>query len=229
MITAHTRHPQSRTGAADGARIRVLVVDDHPAVRHGVVSLIEQQPDMTVTATAASADEARAADGSADVAVLDYHLGARDGLWLTRRLKQRTRPPRVLIYSAFADHVLAAAATIAGADGLLGKAALAEELPIAIRRVASGRPSLPAVATPVADALGSRLAPCDQPIFAMLLHGVDSAEIAAALTISEGELEARRAAIVQSLSPRQEMAGRTPTAGPLDYERPRRRRGYAVA
>ena len=157
MTTTHSHPTGSTARAADGGRIRVLVVDDHPAVRHGVMKLIEQQPDMVVTASAASVDDALAAGATADVALLDYHLGARDGLWLTRRLKGLDQPPRVLIYSAFADQTLAVAATIAGADGLLGKGTLAEELPIVIRRLAGGRPRLPAVKAPVADELRSRL------------------------------------------------------------------------
>ncbi|HEX5193695.1 MAG TPA: response regulator transcription factor [Solirubrobacteraceae bacterium] len=229
MTTALSHPTRSSTAAAGGGRIRVLVVDDHPAVRHGVAGLIEQQPDMTVIAIASNADDAPALDGSVDVAVLDYHLGARDGLWLTRRLKQLARPPRVLIYSAFADHTLAAAARIAGADGLLGKCALAEELPIVIRRLAAGRLNLPAVAAPVARALRSRLAARDQALFGMLLHGVDPAEVAATLAISDAELELRRAAILSTLSPPEETGRQAPPTGPLDYERPRRRRGCAAA
>ena len=229
MITANPHPTESTTDPGAGRRdqIRVLVVDDHPAVRHGVVRLIEQQPDMVVCATAGNADDALGG-AAADVAVLDYHLGVRDGLWLTRRLKGLARPPRVLIYSAFADHTLAAAATIAGADGLLGKGTLAEELPLAIRRLAAGRLSLPAVAAPIADALRSRLQSRDQAIFGMLLHGIDPAEVRAALGISSAELETRRTAILNSLSPQRGPAGQATTSLPLDYERPQRRRGYPV-
>lgn len=228
-MTATQSHPTRSTGAtADGGRIRVLVVDDHPAVRHGVMKLIEQQPDMVVTASAASVDDALAAGATADVALLDYHLGAHDGLWLTRRLKGLDQPPRVLIYSAFADQTLAVAATVAGADGLLGKGTLAEELSIVIRRLAGGRPSLPAVKAPVVDELRSRLQSHDQAIFGMLLHGIAPAEIADALAITPGELEARRGTILRSLSPR-EIAGPAGASAPLDYDLPQRRHRYAPA
>jgi DNA-binding NarL/FixJ family response regulator len=228
MTSTHSHVTESTAGAADGRRIRVLVVDDHPAVRHGVVRLIEQQPDMVVTASVASVDDALAAGATADVAVLDYDLGARDGLWLTRRLKGLDQPPRVLIYSAFADQTLAVGATVAGADGLLGKGTLAEELSIAIRRLGGGRLSLPAVKAPVADALRSRLQSRDQAIFGMLLHGIAPAEIADALAITPVELEARRATILRSLSPR-EIAGTAGASAPLDYELPQRRHRYASA
>ena len=229
MTTTHATPTGSGSGAADGDRIRVLVVDDHPAVRHGVIKLIEQQPDMVVTVSAASVDDALAAGAIADVALLDYHLGARDGLWLTRRLKRLDQPPRVLIYSAFADQTLAVAAAIAGADGLLGKSTLAEELPIVIRRLAEGRPRLPAVKAPVAHLLRSRLDSRDQAIFGMLLHGIAPAEIADTLAITPGELEARRTTILRLLSPRLEIAGPAGASAPLDYELPRRRQRYAPA
>lgn len=229
MTTTHPQPTGSTARVADGGRIRVLIVDDHPAVRHGVMRLIEEQPDMDVIASAASADTALAVDATADVAVLDFNLGARDGLWLTGRLKRLDKPPHVLIYSAFADQTLAVAATIAGADGLLGKGTLAEELSIAIRRLAGGRQSLPAVKAPVANALRSRLQSRDQAIFGMLLHGIAPAEIADALAITPDELEARRATILRSLSPQLEIAGPARAFAPLDYELPQRRHSYTPA
>jgi DNA-binding NarL/FixJ family response regulator len=87
------------TAPPDGALrdpIRVLLVDDHPAVRVGARAVIDDQPDMRVVAEARNADEAlRAHESSVDVAVVDYHLPhGQDGLWLTAALKRRD-PPRV--------------------------------------------------------------------------------------------------------------------------------------
>jgi DNA-binding NarL/FixJ family response regulator len=229
-MTSTYSHPTGSTASAgDRGRIRVLVVDDHPAVRYGVTRLIAEQPDMAVIASAATADSALAVGETVDVAVLDYHLGARDGLWLTRRLKRLDQPPRVLIYSAFADQVLAVAVTIAGADGLLGKGTLVDELSIAIRRLAGGRQSLPAVKSPVANSLRSRLNSGEQAVFGMLLHGIAPAEIAEALAITPGELEVRRSMILRSLSPRLEIDGPAGASAPLDYELPLRRHRYAPA
>ena len=110
-----TSHREPRT------RIRVLVVDDHPAVRVGARNLIDDQPDMEVVAEARSAEEVLLqSNHQVDVAVVDYQLGAGDdGLRLTAQLKQLERPPAVLVYSAFADSALAVLALVAGADGLL--------------------------------------------------------------------------------------------------------------
>ncbi len=112
-----TRSPQDtpadvRATGPEREPIRVLLVDDHPAVRVGARALIDDQPDMCVVAEAASIDEALAKlDRPTDLAIVEYQLGeARDGLWLTAQLKRREPAPRVLIYSAFAD---GASATVA--------------------------------------------------------------------------------------------------------------------
>jgi DNA-binding NarL/FixJ family response regulator len=103
----------------------VLLVDDHPAVGHGIRQLIADQPDIVMIAEhgAASRDTSVVARW-ADVAVVDYHLGDRDGLWLTREIKQRPGAPPVLIYSAFADTSLAVALSARRAtDGPPGRKA----------------------------------------------------------------------------------------------------------
>jgi DNA-binding NarL/FixJ family response regulator len=207
--------------------IRVLLVDDHPAVRVGIRKLIDDQPDMIVVGEASSATEGMGDPRSVDVAILDYHLDGRNGLWLTRRLKELERPPRVLIYSAFADGALAVAAIVAGADGLLSKGSLGDELCATVRNLARGRQSLPAITPSIAQALRSQLAPRDQAIFGMLLHGIEPGEIATALAISRPELDARRSNMLHPLA--STIHGTRPSGGaraPLDYERSRRAPRY---
>jgi DNA-binding NarL/FixJ family response regulator len=203
----------------------VLLVDDHPAVRAGVQKLIDDQPDIAVVAEARSAEEAlRQSEFSVNLAVVDYHLGdGRDGLWLTAQLKRMEHPPRVLVYSAFADHALAVMALIAGADGLLDKRELGQELCSALRRLAQGRRHLPAIPAPLAAALRSRLAPRDQAIFGMLVHGTPPETIMQRLEITHSELAARRSTILGCLhAGRRAVCPRPEARGPLDYERPRR-------
>src|ERR1700729_1028106 len=69
-------------------RIRLLGVDDHPAVRRGLLELFEDEADFLVVATVPTADEAMsvAEHTSVDVVVTDYQLGGRNGLWLSRKL-----------------------------------------------------------------------------------------------------------------------------------------------
>ena len=182
-------------------QIRLLVVDDHPAVRLGLVQLLEDQPGFVVAAvtTTAEAAVAEAEHEEIDVAVVDYHLGGRDGLWVSRRLKQLARPPRVVIFSAFANDHLAASCAVAGVDALLNKGSLGSELCDAIRSVSRGRRLLPRVPQPMADMLRRRLDDAEQVTFGMLLAGIPRLDICRALGISEFELASREAAMLRKL------------------------------
>lgn len=224
-------HPATDLAPTQSGVISVLVVDDHPAVRLGLRALINDQPDMELAGQARSADEAlRVFRPGVDVAIVDYHLGnVRDGLWLTGRLKRLPKAPRVLIYSAFADHALAAQAIIAGADGLLGKHELGQELCRAIRRLANGQHRLPAISSPVAHVMRSRLQPQDQAIFAMLLHGIEPEEIARRLGVTDVELQRKRSLILSTFRPDRPSSAVPPARAALDYQRPKRRRsGWAA-
>jgi DNA-binding NarL/FixJ family response regulator len=173
--------------------LRVLVVDDHPAVRIGLRELFEDQPDFVVVAAVESADAAMALAEreSIDVAVVDYQLGSRNGLWLSRKLKRLPRPPRVVIYSAYCDGPLAATSVVAEADGLVSKGGVGRELCEAVRAVAHGQVRLPSVPPALATALRRRLDAEEQAIFGMLLAGIPAVEIAAMLGISSAGLESR--------------------------------------
>jgi DNA-binding NarL/FixJ family response regulator len=222
------RHRAYRRSA--GLPIHVLLVDDHPAVRRGIRLLISEQPDLLTIGEATDAFEAAGEVARwADVAVVDYHLGARDGLWLAGELRRHPRPPRVLIYSAFADHALTVAAIIAGADGLLSKSALDQELCTAIRRLAGGRQHFPAVPGSLARVLRAQVGRRDQAIFDMLLHGVPAEELCAQLGISSALLEARREAILDAIAPKAGRPGIPRAHAPLDYDRPRRRPRHRAA
>ena len=199
--------PQSRPGQPASATppyppIGVLVVDDHPAVRAGVRRLLEDQPDLRVVSAASSAITAiDAATTNIDVAVIDYHLGDRTGLWLGRRLSQGDSPARVLVYSAFSDEALAVAVVIAGVDGLLSKSAIGGELCLAVRRVAHGGRYLPVISAAVARAMSARVDPRLRPIFMMLVQDIPATRVSEALRISTEDLDAARDAILSMLTP----------------------------
>jgi DNA-binding NarL/FixJ family response regulator len=180
---------------------RVLVVDDHPAVRTGLSALLACERDLRPVGVAAGTRDALdlADELSPDVAIVDFQLGDRDGLTLCRQLRERTRPTRVVLYSAYADGPLAVAAVIAGADGVVHKSALADELCRAVRSVARGGRAIPAPSPTARAAVAARLEPDDLPILAMLLDGTDPDEIAQVLGITRGWLAARRWAMLEQL------------------------------
>jgi DNA-binding NarL/FixJ family response regulator len=181
--------------------LRLLLVDDHPAVRVGLQRLLEDEPGFEVLATCVTGESAvsRAEATEIDVAVVDYHLGGRNGLWVSRKLKRLPRPPGVIIFSAFANDHLAANCIAAGADAILSKGSLGSELCDVIRSVAHGVRVLPRVPQPMADMLRRRLEDGEQQIFGMLLAGMSRLEIARMLHISTVELEPREAAMLSKL------------------------------
>jgi DNA-binding NarL/FixJ family response regulator len=192
---------EARPGGGESAPLKVLVLDDHPAVRWGLVQLLANQHDFDVAAAVSTAEAAvsQAEDEELDVAIVDYQLGGRNGLWATRKLKALARPPRVVVFSAFASDHLAANCTVAGADALLSKGSLGDELCHAIRTVAGGRKLLPRVPAQMADVLRARLDEQERMIFGMVLAGVPDTDIGRALDLADGELATRRTAMLAKL------------------------------
>ncbi len=182
-------------------RIRLLVVDDHAAVRAGLRDLLEDEIDFEVVAAVASAEEAMmvAERERVDAAVVDYQLGGRNGLWVSRKLKRLPRPPSVLIYSAYTDGVLAAAAVVAQADGVVSKGGLGGDLCAAIRSVVGGRQVLPPLPAWIAETLRRRFDHQQQAIFGMLLAGIEPGGIAQTLDLSAAGLESRLQAMLRRL------------------------------
>lgn len=202
MIVAADPHirPTERSDPP-AARTRVLIVDDHAAVRAGLRELLDDEPDFKVVAAVDGAEAAMtvAERREIDVAVVDYQLGSRNGLWLCRKLKRLSSPPAVLIYSAYADGVLAAAAVIAEADALVNKGGLGSELCDEIRRVARGCSGPRPLPEWLRDTVRARYGPEEQAIFGMLLEGIATGEIARTLELSDAGLESRLGAMLRKL------------------------------
>jgi DNA-binding NarL/FixJ family response regulator len=186
---------------AQKTSVRCLIVDDHPAIRVGLRELLAAEPGLTVCDAVSSAEAALAvAERSAvDVAVVDYQLEGRSGLWLSRMLKGLVDPPAVLVYSAFSDYLLGAACVVAGADGMVSKAALGSELCDRIRDVMDGRTCLPVVPPVLAERLRFRLDPAEQAIFGLMSARIPVEEIGPTLGLAHGELDAMLWAMLRKL------------------------------
>ena len=116
---------------------RVVVIDPQPAVRAGLAMMLRTEPGLVPVGSAVGASDGLklVERQRPDVVVLDRHLLDGDGLGTCAR---SSHPPRVVLYTAGADPTLPVIARVAGADGLVDKAAPAEELFEAIRKVARG-------------------------------------------------------------------------------------------
>jgi DNA-binding NarL/FixJ family response regulator len=186
------------------ASIRVLVVDDHPAVRQGIEAMLGYEDGIVCVGTAASAGEAHelwsaAERPPADVVVVDRHLPDEDGLSLCLWLRTRTPAPAVVIYSAFADEALTLPAVVAGASGLVGKVADPADLCEAVRAADAGERRLPDPSPTVGAVQAARLGTEDLPILGMLRHGVPADEIAATLGLDDTALVVRRWGMLEAL------------------------------
>lgn len=128
--------------------IRVLIADDHEAVRSGVAAILGTDPGIEVVAEAENGFDALAAchRDSPDVALLDLRMPGTDGIWAAERITAETST-RVLVLTTFDSDDLIAAALAAGAHGYLLKSTGGAELLNAVRHVAAERHVLdPAIA-----------------------------------------------------------------------------------
>jgi DNA-binding NarL/FixJ family response regulator len=187
------------------AAIRVLVVDDHPAVRAGMQCMLEREPGIVVVGAVATAGEAHAMWPTlertpVDVVLVDHHLPDEDGLSLCLWLTTRAPAPAVVIAAATADEALALPAAVAGASAVWAKTEDPFGLPRILNAVVAGERSLPAVSPSVGAVQAARLPAEDLPILGMLRHGVAPAEIETTLRMADATLSSRRWAMLEVLS-----------------------------
>jgi DNA-binding NarL/FixJ family response regulator len=166
--------------------IRVVVVDDHPALRAGLRTVLDTEPGINYAGESDGSEESvwpllnRA---QPDLVLLDYHLPRGDGLQLCYRLKQQVPAPGVVIFSAYASAELSLPATLAGADAVLSKGVGARELFDAIRRVHRGERLLEPVSASTRSLAVSRIARSDGALIGMLLEGTTESDAARTLRI----------------------------------------------
>lgn len=176
--------------------VRIVVVDDHPVFRLGLVGLLGSLPGLEVVAQATSVQEAlEMVDADVDVVLMDLRLGEGSGIEATRDLVRRLPDVRVLVITMQDDDESVAAAVRAGARGYLLKAATPDEVERAIRAVANGEMILgPKVAARAMSAvLGGRAAARlpfpeltvrEREVLDLLARGFDNATISRRLVLS---------------------------------------------
>lgn len=118
-------------------RTRILIVDDHEAIRSALVTLLNEEPDLIVVAAAESAEDAldMARSHTIDLAIVDISLGGMNGLELTRQLRQEFPLLCVLILSMHDASLYSVRAMRAGALAYIAKQEASETLVPTIRRV----------------------------------------------------------------------------------------------
>jgi DNA-binding NarL/FixJ family response regulator len=119
---------------------RVLIVDDHPVFRDGLAGLLATVPDVEITGTAGTAEQALAVlqDSAPDIVLMDINLPGASGVEATRGVLAAAPATAVLVISMVDDDDSVFAALAAGARGYVLKGASAGEITAALRTVAAG-------------------------------------------------------------------------------------------
>jgi len=186
--------------------IRILVVDDHPVVREGIITMLRRQPDMEVVGEAGDGQSAidLAEQLQPDVALLDLRLPEVDGVAATAAIPRVAPDCQVVILTTYDDDELIMSALAAGARGYLLKDAPRAEIYRAIRAAARGESVLhPAVAARVLGQMRREeqdpLTEREKKVLQLLAAGASNKQIAAQLFISESTVKTHVAHIYEKL------------------------------
>jgi DNA-binding NarL/FixJ family response regulator len=190
-------------------KMRILVADDHPIVRDGLVTILSTQADFEVVGQAANGEEAvaQAAALHPDVILLDLEMPGIDGVEALRQIRQADANARAIVFTAYDTDERILAAVRAGAQGYLLKGAPRDEIFNAVRVVHGGGSLLqPVVASrllrqvsqPAAEATDA-LTPREVSVLQLMARGLQNKEIAADLVISERTVKFHVSSIMSKL------------------------------
>lgn len=185
--------------------IRVMLIDDHPVVRAGLRTILDNFADITVVAegdTGAAVEQLTDASLAVDVVVCDIQMPEVDGISATRRLREMGGPP-VLILTTYDTEADIVAAVEAGALGYLLKDSPEQALHDAVIATAAGRRTLsPEVAGLLAERVGrpqQALSGREIEILQALATGASNKALAKQMFISAATVKTHLIHIYQKL------------------------------
>ena len=191
------------------ARVRVLIAEEHPLYREGVVRAIKERPELELVGEAADGGQALELieELEPDVAVLDVKMPQLDGLQVANAVARDARPTRVLLLSAFLERQIVFQAVAAGAAGYLSKDADRLEITDAILAVHRGDTVLaPEVQAGVAAEVRSRwrldkpsLSERERQVLEMIADGMSAPEIGRRLYLSTATVKSHLQSLYEKL------------------------------
>jgi len=176
--------------------VRLLVADDHPVVRDGIVGMVSSDPEIDVIGEASDGAEAvglaRALEP--DVVLMDLRMPGMDGVSAIRELTRLGVRSRVVVLTTYASDADVLPAIEAGATGYLLKDVPRDELVRAIHAAASGHaPLAPAVASRLVDRVrtpeAGLLSPRELQVLALVADGATNREAGSRLHVSEATVK----------------------------------------
>jgi DNA-binding NarL/FixJ family response regulator len=187
--------------------IRVVVVDDHPIVRQGLIAALEDEQDLQVLGSAGSAEEGLSLVVSVrpDVLLLDLELPGLGGVEAIPRLLEASPSTAILVFTAYDTEERVLGAVRSGARGYLLKGASVAEIARAIRTAASGGSVLePRVAARLVAELrsprgGGHLTNREREVLSLIAEGRPGKQIAHALGITERTVKFHTASLLRKL------------------------------
>jgi len=210
VATRDLRKSQAATGTE---KLRVLIVDDHEALRHGVRLLIEREPGWEVCG---EASDGRKAVGLAekltpDVVILDLGMPELGGLEATRQIKRVLPATEVLIFTGYENEEVIHAVFEAGARSYILKSDVTQHLIAAIRALGRHKHYFTTKISEIVfarylegksgadNSKEERLSPREREIVQLLAEGKSNKRVGAMLNISVKTVETHRAATMRKL------------------------------
>jgi two-component system NarL family response regulator len=205
VLTAMKSSPESSTDV-----ITVVIADDHPVVREGLVAIFKSQNDIKVVAEATNGEEALELCNHhlPDVLLLDLRMPEKDGLQvITELTARRLSRPRVIVMTTYESEEDIRRALKAGAKGYLVKGTAPQQIRESVRRVAAGESLLPAnIAAKLAESMAHpELSERERQVLQYMANGRSNKEIGQILYISENTVKAH----VKSILTKLDAMGRT--------------------
>ena len=191
---------------SETAHIRVLIADDHPAMRGGLHAIIDQQPDMSVVAEAGDGAEAVNACRTArpNVILMDLQMPRMDGVEAIDLIHREDPGMPIVVLTTYSGDARVSRALAAGAMSYLLKTATGTAILGAIRSASSGRRIFAAeVAQELAQHVGmERLSERDIDVLKLVSRGNQNRRIGKALNVSEETIKTRMKNILAKLRAR---------------------------